>query len=142
MKKKNKFLYIDTDSIRTDCYHGGFTYVNQDSKNDYRKIVDVDITDFWLHPIDFTNTKTKKVTKFKAFFKRHRKTLLKAVTAVLMFAGLIILFKFLNAVANGWRGYTGVGGEVFVFLLIFAPALIVKLRDSVHDFIDLFFRHK
>lgn len=80
--------------------------------------------------------------KFKKFIKRHRKTLLKGVQGVLLSGGLIILFKFLNAVANGWRGYEGVGGEVFVFLLIFSPLLIVKLRDTANDFIDLFFRHK
>ena len=68
--------------------------------------------------------------KIKFFIKRHKKPLINVLIGV----GLFICFKILNLIGNDWRGYNAIGGEALIFLL---PFVIVKLRDSIHNLIDM-----
>lgn len=64
--------------------------------------------------------------------KRIKRLKTVAIT-ILIIAALITLFFILNGLANAWRGYKSIGGEVFVFLI---PFIIVVIRDCIHDFIN------
>ena len=77
-----------------------------------------------------------RFSKFKSFVKRHRK----AIATILLTVALFISYFVLNRIANAWRGYKAVGGEILVFII---PFLIVALRNCVVDMIDEFKnRHK
>lgn len=61
--------------------------------------------------------------------KRHKKSLINVLIGI----GLFICFVIINRLVNEHRGYKGLGGEVFIFLM---PFIIVKLRDLVCDLIS------
>jgi hypothetical protein len=66
--------------------------------------------------------KSKRLKRFKT-----------AIITILSAAALFIAFFILNGIANAWRGYEAVGGEILVFVL---PLIIVTIRDGIHDFIN------
>lgn len=73
----------------------------------------------------------KRKGKFRAFLEARRRVIL----GVLLFTLLFILFLYLNGVAEAWRGYVAIGGELMIFLM---PFLIIELKEFFDDLIDYF----